>query len=331
MNYVKQDGDRLVCLLCSHYCRLKEGQIGICGVNQNVGNRIENLVYGYPSAINIDPIEKKPLFHFLPASSSFSLGTVGCNFHCSFCQNWQISQEHHIDKGRYFEPKAIAKAAYENGCKSISYTYNEPTIFYPYAKDIALEAKKFGLKNIYVSNGYESSEVIDDMVGVIDAANIDLKSFDEKYYKHKLGGDLNTILENLKHFKKNGIWIEVTTLIIPTQNDSDEELLKIATFIANELGSSTPWHISAFHPDYKELELHRTSKQTLDRAYSIAKSAGLEYVYVGNVEHENMTKCSACGTTLIERGYFNVTKNKLVDGCCPKCHKKLEGVYSIEI
>ncbi len=177
MNYYKKENDRLVCLLCQYYCKLKTGQTGVCGVNQNVGSHIENLVYGYPSAINIDPIEKKPLYHFLPSSKSFSVGTVGCNFHCSFCQNWQISQEHTIDKSRYFEPKTIASLALQKGCQSISYTYNEPTIFYPYAKDIALEAKKLGLKNIFVSNGYESKEVIDDMVGIIDAINIDLKSF----------------------------------------------------------------------------------------------------------------------------------------------------------
>ncbi|WP_419764413.1 MAG: AmmeMemoRadiSam system radical SAM enzyme [Arcobacter sp.] len=327
MNYYKKDKNRLVCLLCQYYCKLKNSQTGVCGVNQNIGSQIKNLVYGYPSAINIDPIEKKPLYHFLPSSKSFSLGTVGCNFHCSFCQNWQISQEHNIDKSKYFEPRLIASLAQENACQSISYTYNEPTIFYPYAKDIALEAKKLSLKNIFVSNGYESKEVIDDMVGVIDAINIDLKSFDEKYYKHNLGGNLKKNLENLKHFRKNNLWIEITTLIVPTQNDSEEELLKIASFIANELGTFTPWHISAFHADYKELNLPSTSLQSLSRAYEIGKSVGLEYVYVGNVQYENNTKCTSCGTSLIERKYFQVTKNNLINESCPKCNKKLEGVF----
>jgi pyruvate formate lyase activating enzyme len=330
VNYYTKENDRLKCLLCQYYCNLKDGQTGVCGVNQNVGSHIENLVYGYPSAINIDPIEKKPLYHFLPSSKSFSLGTVGCNFHCSFCQNWQISQEHTINKSKYFEPKLIATLAKENGCQSIAYTYNEPTIFYPYAKDISLEAKKLGLKNVFVSNGYESKEVIDDMVGVIDALNIDLKSFNEKYYKHNLGGNLRKILENLKHFRKNNLWIEITTLIVPTQNDSDEELLKIASFIAKELGTFTPWHISAFHADYKELTLPRTSMQSLTRAYEIGKSVGLKYIYVGNVEYENNTRCSSCGFPLIQRAHFQVTKNNLKNGACPKCNKKLEGIFTNE-
>ena len=328
MKYYKESSsDKLVCLLCSHYCKLKNGQTGICGVNKNTGEKIENLVYGYPAATNIDPIEKKPLYHFLPESKSFSIGTVGCNFHCSFCQNWGISQEKHINKSNYYSPTDLARYGYENRCRSMAYTYNEPTIFYPYAKDIAIEAKKLGLKNIYVTNGFESSEVIDDMKGIIDAANVDLKSFDAKYYKKNLGGNLDKILENLKHFKQNGIWIEVTTLIVPTQNDSDEELEKIATFISGQLGAETPWHISAFHPDYKELKLPRTSIHTLKRAYDIGKKAGLHHIYIGNVGYENQTKCSQCGEILIDREYFNVIENNLINGCCPKCEKKLEGIF----
>ena len=184
MNFYKPYKEtKLICTLCQHYCKIKEGKTGICGVNQNVGDKIECLVYGYPSAINVDPIEKKPLYHFLPGTKSFSLGTVGCNFHCSFCQNWSISQTHDIDKSRYFSPEQIVQLAIDNGCESIAYTYNEPTIFYPYARDIAVLAQKSGLKNVFVSNGFESSELIDDMKGIIDAVNIDLKSFDPKYYK----------------------------------------------------------------------------------------------------------------------------------------------------
>ena len=211
--------DRLQCTLCQHYCKIKVGQTGICGVNKNVGDKIECLVYGYPSAMNVDPIEKKPLYHFLPGTKAFSFGTVGCNFHCPFCQNWSISQTKDVDTSQYFSPERVVKMALEYDCRSIAYTYNEPTIFYPYARDIALEAKKYGLKNVFVSNGFESSEVIDDMKGVMDAVNADLKSFDPKYYKKELGGNLEKILENLKHFVANGIWLEVTTLILPTQND----------------------------------------------------------------------------------------------------------------
>ncbi len=306
----------LVCTLCQHYCKIKEGKTGICGVNKNVGDKVECLVYGYPSAIHVDPIEKKPLYHFLPYTQAFSLGTVGCNFHCSFCQNWTISQTHNIDKSRYFSPQDIVALALENGCKSIAYTYNEPTIFYPYARDIALEAKKYGIKNVFVSNGFESPEVIDDMVGIIDAANIDLKSFDAKYYQKKLGGNLDKILENLKHFVKNDIWVEVTTLIVPTQNDSDEELTKIARFIAQELGLHVPWHISAFHPDYKENDIPSTSIETLQRAYEIGKAEGLYYVYKGNRGERIETICPECGTP-IDRAR----------GICPQCQRKIEGVY----
>ncbi len=327
MIYYKEDKAKLICLLCSHYCKLKTGQSGICGVNKNTGNKIECEVYGYPSALNIDPIEKKPLYHFLPGTKSLSLGTVGCNFKCPFCQNWSLSQEKHIDKLRYFSPQDIVDLAIKNNCSSISYTYNEPTIFYPYAKDIAKLAKNNGLKNIFVSNGFESPEVIDDMKGLIDAANIDLKSFNAHYYKKELGGDLDKILNNLKHFIKNDIWIEITTLIVPTKNDSQKELNDITSFIANELGVYIPWHISAFHPDFKELSLPRTPLHSLQTAFDIGKQNNLEYIYMGNIGKENPTYCSSCGTMLIDREYFNIISNELDLDSCPKCGKKLEGVF----
>ena len=319
--------DRLSCTLCQHYCKIKEGNTGICGVNKNVGDKIECLVYGYPSAINVDPIEKKPLYHFLPGSKVFSLGTVGCNFRCSFCQNWEISQNHEIDKSRYFSPDDIVKLAIENDCKSVAYTYNEPTIFYPYARDIALAAKEAGLKNVFVSNGYESSEVIDDMKGLMDAVNIDLKSFDAKYYKKSLGGNLEKVLANLKHFIANGIWVEVTTLIVPTQNDSEEELNNIASFIANEMGHNVPWHITAFHPDYKERELPATPIDILKKAYAIGKKHGLNFVYIGNTMQETPTLCPSCGETLIQRDYFRYTSNYLEGSHCPTCKTSMPGVF----
>lgn len=327
MTYFKEDKEKLVCLLCSHYCKLKPDQSGICGVNKNTGDKIECLVYGYPSALNIDPIEKKPLYHFLPSSTSLSLGTIGCNFKCSFCQNWNISQEKEIKSKNYFSPRDIVNTALSNECKSISYTYNEPTIFYPYAKDIATLAKQNGIKNVFVSNGFESNEMINDMKGVIDAVNIDLKTFDEKYYKRSLGGKLDKILENLKLFVKNGIWLEITTLVIPTKNDSKEELNQIASFIANELGTFVPWHISAFHPDYKEQSLPRTPLSTLKLAYKIGNENGLKYVYIGNAAEDNITKCSNCNTDLIVRKYFNTISNNLEIDKCPNCGKKIQGVF----
>ncbi len=327
MQFYKEAKDnKKICLLCSYYCSLKEGQIGLCGVNKNVGNKIESLVYGHISAFNIDPIEKKPLYHFLPASKSLSLGTVGCNFHCNFCQNHGISQNKKIDKSSYISPKQIVQIAKEKGCKSISYTYNEPTIFYPYARDIACEAKKYGIKSVFVSNGFESKEVIDDMIDVIDAINVDLKSFNEEYYKKKLGGNLQQVLDNLIHLQKNGIWCEITTLLIPTKNDSNEELESIVRWIKNSLGDKVPWHISAFHPNYKELFLPKTSFESLKRAKIVAEQYGLKYVYIGNIGYDNITFCPNCKEALIKRDYFNVKTYEVENGFCKKCKYKIDGI-----
>lgn len=281
--YTKTSDSKMQCLLCGHYCNISKDQVGICKVNKNTGDKIECLVYGYPNAINIDPIEKKPLYHFLPGTKTFSIGTVGCNFHCSFCQNWQLSQSDAIDKSRYYSPGDIITFALHYDCESISYTYNEPTIFYPYVEDVAKLAHLNGLQNIMVTNGFESREVREAMVGVIDAVNVDLKSFDEKYYKKNLGGKLETILDNLKFFVDNKIHVEITTLIVPTQNDSSEELEQIASFIAQELGVDIPWHISAFHPDYKEMELPRTPVETLKMAREIGYAKGIKNIHIGNV------------------------------------------------
>lgn len=327
MTYFKAEGSRLVCLLCAHYCRLKEGQSGICGVNKNVQGVIQNLVYAHPAALHVDPVEKKPLYHFLPGTRALSLGTIGCNFKCPFCQNWSISQEKTLHVKEAITPEHIVETALKYECASIAYTYNEPSIFYPYAHDIALLAHQKGIKNIFVTNGFESSEVIDDMKGVIDAVNVDLKSFNRDYYRQVLGGSLDVVLENLKQFKRNGLWVEITTLIIPTCNDSDAELFAVASFIAKELGEETPWHISAFHPDYHELSLPVTPMQTLERAQTLGKNAGLKHVYVGNVERENPTRCATCQNVVIERHRFEVTANSLIEGCCPKCHTKLAGVF----
>jgi len=328
MNFYKPYKEtKMICTLCQHYCKIKEGATGICGVNKNTGNAIECLVSGYPSAINIDRIEKKPLYHFLPGSKIFSIGTVGCNFRCSFCQNWGISQEHEVDRSTYYSPEDIVKLAMKHECPSIAFTYNEPTVFYPYARDIALEAKKYGLKSVYVSNGFESNEVIDDMDGIIDAINIDLKSFNPHYYKKALGGNLQKVLENIKCFNKKNIWMELTTLVVPTKNDSDEELDQMASFISTELGQDVPWHITAFHPDYKDMDLPETSLESLKRAYAIGKSYGLNYIYIGNITHETPTSCPVCKEALIQRSYFNPTRSFLNGSKCFKCGQKIPGVF----
>lgn len=315
------------CLLCNHYCILKEGQTGMCGVNKNVDGKVECLVYGYPAVVHVDPVEKKPLFQFLPNTKILSIGSVGCNFACPFCQNHGISQEHNINKSQYLSPEDIVNIAIAKGCESIAYTYNEPTIFYPYARDISILAHERGLKTVYVSNGYESDEVIKDMPGIIDAINIDLKSFDKKYYKRVLRGDLPVQLENIKKFHKSDIWVEITTLIIPTKNDSDEELTKIAEFIAS-VDTKIPWHISAFHPDYKQMDLDFTPLDTLERAYKIGKKAGIKQIYMGNLGQSNPTNCLSCGFEVISRTTYDTTKDLRKNGdTCPMCNEKLNGIF----
>ena len=294
--YKEEKNKKLTCLLCNHYCSLKENQVGICKVNKHTNNKIECLVYGYPNAIHVDPVEKKPLYHFMKGTKTFSIGTVGCNFKCSFCQNWTLSQSENINKQIYYSPEDIVKLTIQNNCKSISYTYNEPTIFFPYIKDIATLAHKNGLKNIMVTNGFESKEISQQMVGLIDAVNVDLKSFNSEYYKKKLGGKLDSILENLKFYLKNNIHIEITTLVVPSQNDTDEELKQIASFIANELRVDIPWHISAFRPEYKELELPNTPIQTLLHTQQIGQSYGLTNVHIGNLKrHITQRKLAVAG------------------------------------
>ena len=326
-NFYRQEGDWIICTLCRHYCKLKEGQIGICGVNANEGGRLRNLVYGKVAALNIDPIEKKPLYHFFPGTKALSLGTVGCNFQCPFCQNWQISQSHVVESSQEVTPKQLVEAAVHEGCRTIAYTYNEPTIFYPFARDVALLAHANGLKNIFVSNGMESPEVLADMKGLIDGFNIDLKSFKPDYYKKNLKGSLEGVLDTLKRLKQERIWVEVTTLIVPEDNDSDDELRRIAEFIADELDPSTPWHISAFRPEYKVTDRNTTPLETLKRAEAIGHEAGLHYIYMGNVSEDGNTDCPACGTRLIERQGFYVIANRLEDGKCPKCGRTIEGIW----
>lgn len=272
----------ITCLLCKHYCTLKEGKGGICGVNINEDGALKNLVYNHPSALHLDPIEKKPLYHFLPGSKSLSLGTVGCNFRCPFCQNYSISQTEVVDTSITYTPQDIVELALKYDAQSISYTYNEPTIWYPYARDIGFLAKERGLKNVFVSNGFESSEVLEDMKLWVDAANIDLKSFSKEYYKKTLKGELDGVLETLKTLAQSDIHLEITTLLIPDINDSVEEVTQMAGFIAKELGCEIPWHLSAFHPDYKMLETHPTELAKMQRAEEIAKSFGIKYVYLGN-------------------------------------------------
>ncbi|HZK19545.1 MAG TPA: AmmeMemoRadiSam system radical SAM enzyme [Treponemataceae bacterium] len=284
MQYYHSNNDKTItCLLCRHHCTLKEGSYGICGINYNKDGSLGNKVYNHPVALHIDPIEKKPLFHFLPGTQTFSLGTVGCNFKCPFCQNHSISQTNNIDTSLDYPPEHIVTLALHYKTQSISYTYNEPTIWYPYARDIGMRAKQQGLKNIFVSNGYESEIVLQDMTGWVNAANIDLKSFSSQYYKTVLKADLEGVLQTLAFLADSPIHLEITTLLVPEHNDSNDEIANMARFIAEELKNDIPWHINAFHPDYKMLDSQATKANTLHNAKKIAHDFGIKHVYLGNI------------------------------------------------
>lgn len=326
--YRYNDEESITCLLCKHYCTLKKNGHGICGINYNIDSKLLNKTYSHPSALHIDPIEKKPLYHFLPSSKSLSIGTVGCNFRCPFCQNYTISQTSTVDESVVYMPEDIVRLALENKTQSISYTYNEPTIWYPYAKDIGVLAKENGIKNVFVSSGYESKEVLEDMKLWLDGANIDLKSFSHDYYKKVLKTNLDGVLESLIAFAKSDIWLEVTTLLIPGVNDGEDEIQKMAEFIATELGVDVPWHFSAFHPDYKMLDTPSTSLKTMLRAKEIAQSFGIKYVYLGNVQYDNSTYCPRCKSKLVDRAGYRSHMETIIDSKCASCGELIKGVWS---
>ena len=279
----KKEKDKVRCLACSHKCLISKDKTGICGVRKNIENKLYLLVYGKIAAMNVDPIEKKPLYHFLPGTKSFSIGTVGCNFKCDFCQNFEISQASKQGNifGEEIQPEEIVKRAIQTKCKSISYTYNEPAIFIEFVKDVAKLAKEKKLKNVLVTNGYFSKESFDYIKDYVDAMNIDLKSFSENFYMKYCGGKLEPVLETIKSAKKAGIHIELTTLIIPGLNDSEKEFEKIAKFVAS-VDKNIPWHISRFFPMYKMLDREITPLETLRRAERVGKRY-LNYVHIGNI------------------------------------------------
>lgn len=327
--YKKLSQKKVQCLNCAHYCILSENQTGICGVRKNINGKLYSLVYGKLISLNIDPIEKKPFFHFLPKTYSLSLATVGCNFRCENCQNWQISQMPRLQgkiEGENFSPEEIVKIAKNYNLPSISYTYTEPTIFSDYALDIMKLAKKEKIRNAWVSNGFWSKELFDLICPYLDAVNIDLKSFKESFYLKHLRGRLKPVLETIKRLKKKKIWLEITTLIIPTLNDTKEEFENVAKFIKNELGSETPWHISQFSPDisWKLKNLPETPLETLKKAYQIGKKNGLKYIYIGNVPglKEEDTYCPRCGAKQIERIGYSV-KRYDKKGKCSNCGQDL--------
>lgn len=330
--WLPQKDATLECTLCAHGCRLSEGRRGLCGVRERRGDRIDSLVYGRIVAEHVDPIEKKPVFHVLPGSLSYSIATYGCNFRCLHCQNASISQVPQAmnveASGIFRKPEEIIAAARVSGCRSISYTYVEPTIFFEYAYDCCLAAFDHRLKNIFVSNGYMTKAVVAELAPMLTAINIDLKSFSDAFYKKVCGARVQPVLDTIVRCREAGIWVEVTTLLIPGLNDEDQELVKIASFLA-KIDRSIPWHVSGYHPSYRMIKPPATPKSTLSRAREIGLDQGLHHVYTGNrpgLSGED-TSCPSCGLLLISRQGFRVTANRLKDGCCPACRKPLAGVW----
>ncbi len=328
--YEKLSGTRVRCYLCAHGCVIGEGHFGICGVRQNQGGLLRTLVYGMPVALHADPVEKKPLYHFLPGARSFSLATIGCNFRCGFCQNWQISQarlEGGVFPGEPIPPEAIVARAQKERCATIAYTYTEPTIFFEYARDIGRLAHEEGLKNIFVTNGFLSRECRQEAYGWLDAANVDLKFFSDEAYRRVCGARLEPVLETIRELKAHGVWVEVTTLLVPGENDAQEDLAAMARFIAG-VDRDMPWHLSRFFPDFEYGDRPATPEQTVKRALALAQEAGVRYVYAGNVTGwGGDTVCPACRSTLIRRDGFQVKENKIVAGRCGCCAAAVPGIF----
>lgn len=328
--YEKLGDGRVKCHLCNHYCAISPGKRGICAVRENRDGTLYSLVYGKVIAAHIDPIEKKPLFHFYPGSKSYSIATVGCNFKCDHCQNYEISQyskEYYPDiPGVEMTPEQVVREAKKARCESISYTYTEPTVFFEFAYDCARLARENGIKNVFVSNGYTSKEAIKLIAPYLDANNIDLKG-DENFYRKVSGARLQPVLDTIKLMKELGIWVEVTTLVIPNYNDSEAFLQWVAEFIKS-IDPSIPWHVTQFYPTYKLLDQPRTPISTLRRAREIGLKAGLKYVYEGNVPGEGgeNTYCPECGELLIERFGYILTKVKMKHSTCTKCGARIAGV-----
>jgi pyruvate formate lyase activating enzyme len=331
MFWEKAGDGKVRCGLCRFSCLIAPGQRGRCGVRENRDGTLYTLVYGKIVAEHVDPIEKKPLFHFHPGSRSYSIATVGCNFRCLHCQNAEISQWPHEQAGipgSVRLPQMIAEAARDSGCLSLAYTYTEPTIYFEYAFDTAVLARKYGLKNVFVTNGYTTPAALEAIAPHLDAANVDLKAFSEKFYREVTGASLAGVLDCLRDYRRLGIWLEVTTLVIPGWNDDPDELRQLAGFIATELGREVPWHVSAFHPTYRMLDRPPTPAATLRRAAAIGREAGLHHVYVGNlpVAGGEDTCCPHCGVTVIRRRGFQLLGQAIENGHCRSCGGAIAGV-----
>ena len=319
---------RVHCFLCPRHCHIGHGQSGFCYIRVNQDGRLYSLGYAAPAALQIDPIEKKPLSHFLPGTRVFSMGTAGCNMGCFFCQNWDISKSHQDQvNSRHVPPEEVPLLAKKYGCASIAFTYNEPTIWGEYVIDICKAARPMGLKTVMVSNGYITREAFHDIYDHIDAANIDLKAFTENFYGKITLTHLQPVLNTLEWLKnETSVWFELTNLMIPTLNDDPEETRRLADWVREQLGPDVPLHFTAFHPDFKLQDKPRTPPETLHRARQIAREAGLHYVYEGNIYSEGAnTYCPRCNELLIRRSWHDVLQNRLREGKCSKCGTAIAG------
>jgi len=319
------------CGVCAHRCLVRPGRLGICGVRENLDGRLISLAYGSVVAMGLDPIEKKPLFHVAPGSTAYSIATAGCPFHCTFCQNWEIAQGPRLGLDlptRHLAPARIVDEATTLGAGSIAYTYVEPTVFLEYALDVGRLARQAGLRNLFITDGYATPEAVTLLASVLDAANVDLKSFDDAFYRKLCGARLAPVLASIVAMRRAGIWLELTTLVIPGHNDDDRQLRSLARWIVETLGPETPWHVSRFHPAYRLLDVAPTPLTTLRRAADLGREAGLAHVYVGNAPELGMehTRCAGCGRVVIERhGY--ATRNRLTaEGTCVGCGRTLAGI-----
>jgi pyruvate formate lyase activating enzyme len=335
MLYEKLDGQKVRCNLCGHRCVIAAGKHGVCRVRENVAGALKTHTYGALVAMNVDPIEKKPLFHFLPGTRSVSIAAAGCNFQCDFCQNWQISQSPRNGggvQGQAVAPEQVVDAAGNYDCASISYTYTEPTVFFEFARDTARLARERGILNCFVSNGYFTPLAVEEIAPVLDAINVDLKAFRDETYRSIMKARLEPVLTCLRSLVAAGIWVEVTTLVVPGMNDSREELRDIAEFIAGELGPRVPWHVSRFRGDYKMDGTPSTPLETLRTACELGREAGLRHVYSGNLfgDADESTRCPKCRAMLIERTGYMIRRNELRDGACAECGERIAGIWTAE-
>jgi len=328
--YEKLDDGRVRCGLCPTRCVLREGERGVCKVRVNIGGKLRSLVYGRIVSANLDPIEKKPLYHMLPGAKALSIATAGCNLGCVFCQNWQISQVYPEDvEHRKVTPEWVVEAAVKNDARTIAYTYNEPTIFYEFMYDTAVLARKRGIKNLWITCGYISPAPLRQLAKVLDAANVDLKGFTDVFYREYSASRLAPVLETLKILREEGVWIEITNLIVPDVNDDPAKIREMCQWIVEHLGPDVPLHFSRFHGAYKMRNKPDTPLSTLNRAAQIAKAEGIHYVYIGNVSNveANSTYCPNCGRLLVQRRWFWVTENCISDSKCPQCGEKIAGIW----